>query len=320
MHILDLTSNEMLDNIDDTSYKKSNYNLILCTPDELKSLKDTLEIDEVTFDECLEFDDSMKLDIFEKYDFISLNTYQLDKRTLLLEEINMYLSDKFILIVVKEDHFLYDYIKDLMSNKRFINSNPTVVLYRVNYLIFKKIMLNGFENLELIEDMILEMEDNIMNGTSDKNISDINEIRNLTRIIVKNTRPLLYIGDRILKEDIRYMKSSKMKKHGISLENLQNIDFGIDKLYSFAISTRELADRLLDIYSSQVAEKTNSLITKLTILTGIASPLTIITGIYGMNFKYMPELNNHYSYFITLLIMLAIVIVSLITLKIKKIL
>lgn len=319
MHILDLTSNEMLDNIDDTSYNKSNYNLILCTPNELKSLKDTLEIDEVTFDECLEFDDSMKLDIFEKYDFISLNTYQLNERTLILEEINMYLSDKFILIVVKEDHFLYDYIKDLMNNRRFINSNPIVVLYRVNYLIFKKIMLNGFENLELIEDMILEMEDNIMNGTSDKNISDINEIRNLTRIIVKNTRPLLYIGDRILKEDIRYMKTAKIKKHSISLENLQNIDFGIDKLYSFAISTRELADKLLDIYSSQVAEKTNSLITKLTILTGIASPLTIITGIYGMNFKYMPELNYHYSYFITLLVMLIIVIVSLVILKIKKI-
>lgn len=260
----------------------------------------------------------MKLDVFDKYDFISLNTYKLENKNLYLEEINMYLADRFILVVVNNDNFLYKYINDVIENKHTLSKTPIVSLYKINYLIFKKIMLNGFENLELVEDMILEMEDNIMNGVYDNNISDINHVRSLTRTIVKNTRPLLYIGDRILKENIRYMKVSDIKKHNI--ENLQGIDFGIDKLYSFAISTRELADKLLDIYSSQVAEETNSLITKLTILTGIASPLTIITGIYGMNFKYMPELNYHYAYPITIFLMILIVVISLFIFKIKKIL
>ena len=260
----------------------------------------------------------MKLDVFDKYDFISLNTYKLVGKNLYLEEINMYLADRFILVVVNDDNFLYKYIKDVIENKQTLSKTPIVSLYKISYLLFKKIMLNGFENLELVEDMILEMEDNIMNGLYDNNISDINHVRGLTRSIVKNTRPLLYIGDRILKENIRYMKTSDIKKHNI--ENLQGIDFGIDKLYSFAISTRELADKLLDIYSSQVAEETNSLITKLTILTGIASPLTIITGIYGMNFKYMPELNYHYAYPITIFIMIIIVVIGLLIFKIKKIL
>ena len=94
----------------------------------------------------------------------------------------------------------------------------------------------------------------------------------------------------------------------------------IDKLYNFAISTRELADKLLDIYSSKIGEKTNCLITKLTILTGVAAPLTIITGIYGMNFRVIPELNWIYGYPMTILIMICIVIVSIIIFKIKKLL
>lgn len=318
MHILNLTSNEVLNNIDKDFYNKTSYYIMLCTPEELKNLKDILEIDEVTFGECLEFDDSMKLDIFDKYDFISVNTYQVRNESINVEEVNMYLADHFILIVIKDNHFLFEYVKNIMENKTCLNKNPIITLYKVNYLIFKKIMLNGFENLEIVEDIILEMEDNIMSGVSDNYIHDINAIRNLTRTIVKTTRPLLYIGDRMLKENIRYMKTSDIKKYNI--ESLQGIDFGIDRLYSFAISTRELADKLLDIYSSQITEKTNSLITKLTILTGIASPLTIITGVYGMNFKHMPELDFIYAYPITLLLMLLIIIISLIIFKVKKIL
>ena len=86
-----------------------------------------------------------------------------------------------------------------------------------------------------------------MEGTDDEHILKINYIRSLTRILVKNTRPLLYLGDRILKDNFRYLKYNDMKRS--NLDNLQSIDFGIDKLYNFALSTRELADKLLDIYS-----------------------------------------------------------------------
>ena len=149
-------------------------------------------------------------------------------------------------------------------------------------------------------------------------ILKINYIRSLTRILVKNIRPLLYLGDRILKDNFRYLKYSDMKKS--NLDNLQSIDFGIDKLYSFALSTRELADKLLDIYSSKVAEQTNDIITKLTLLTAISAPLTIITGIYGMNFKFMPELNLYYGYPLTIGIMFIIVLCGIIIFKIKKLL
>uniref|UniRef100_UPI00265CBA17 CorA family divalent cation transporter n=1 Tax=Clostridioides difficile TaxID=1496 RepID=UPI00265CBA17 len=66
--------------------------------------------------------------------------------------------------------------------------------------------------------------------------------------------------------------------------------------------------------------KTNNLITKLTLLTAISAPLTIITGIYGMNFRYMPELNWIYGYPATLFFMLCIIFVGIIIFNIKKLL
>lgn len=319
MHILNLDTRNKLNSFDKDFYNEENSYLIISKPQELTLLKDILNIDEITFKECLDFDESIKLDLFDNYDFLSVNTFELKHGKASIEEVNIYLSDNFILVVCDEYHFIHEYVKNIISNNVRMENMPSVVsLFQINYMIFKNIIIHEFESLEKVEDLILELEDEILEGAADNQIQRINNIRGITRNVVKNIRPLLYIGERILKENIRYLKYSDVKRY--NLDNLQGIDFGIEKLYSFALSTRELADKLLDIYTSQVAEKTNNLITKLTLLTGIAAPLTIITGIYGMNFSNMPELAWTYGYPITIGIMFIIIIFGVIIFKIKKLL
>ncbi|MGL5330272.1 MAG: magnesium transporter CorA family protein [Peptostreptococcaceae bacterium] len=319
MHILNLDTREIKDEIK-VNIKDEKYSyIILATSNELNKLKDVLNIDEIRLNNSLKFDESIKLDLFDDYDFLSINTFEIINNKVDIEEVNIYLSDNFILAVCNENHFLYEYIKDIITNNIAMpNTSSVVILFKINYLIFKHIIIHQFSNLEKVEDMILKLEDEILKCAKDEQVVKINHIRDITRTIVKNTRPLLYLGDRILKENIRYLKHSDVKKY--KYDNLQGIDFGIEKLYGFALSTRELADKLLDIYSSQVAEKTNSLITKLTVLTGISAPLTIITGIYGMNFKVMPELDWLYGYYIILTIMAFIIIIGIIIFKHKKLL
>lgn len=319
MNILNLETREKQDTFNTEFYNKDNSYIILSTPNELKLLKDILNIDEITFNDCLNFDESIRLDLFDNYDFLSLNTFEIIDNEARIEEVNIYLSENFILVVCEERHFLFKFVENLITNNiKLDESSSMVSLFKINYLMFRNIIVHQFEHIEKLEDMVLKLEDEIMEGVIDDHAMRINYVRSLTRIVVKNTRPLLYIGDRILKENIRYLKYSDVKKY--NLDNLQGIDFGIEKLYSFALSTRELADKLLDIYSSQVAEKTNALITKLTLLTAIAAPLTIITGIYGMNFELMPELTWYYGYPIILCVMLIIIIVGIIVFKIKKLL
>lgn len=319
MYILNLETREKQDAFKSDFYNKNNSYLILTPLSELKLLKDILGIDEITFKDCLTFDESIKLDLFDNYDFLSVNTFEIVDNKAEIEEVNIYLSDNFILVVCNENHFLFNFVKNIIVNEVNMENTPGIVsLFKINYLIFKNIIIHEFESLEKVEDMILKLEDEILEGVVDDHVLKINYIRGLARTLVKNTRPLLYIGDRILKENIRYLKYADVKKY--NFDNLQGIDFGIDKLYNFALSTRELADKLLDIYSSQVAEKTNSLITKLTLLTGISAPLTIITGVYGMNFTFMPELSWYYGYPLVLCLMGVIVITGVILFRIKKLL
>ncbi len=92
-----------------------------------------------------------------------------------------------------------------------MKKNPVINLFKINYLILREVIKNGFESLEKVEELILQIEDEMMDNINKNHVSRISDVRGLTRIIVKNTRPLLYIGDRIVKENIRYLKYSNVK-------------------------------------------------------------------------------------------------------------
>nr|WP_276607314.1 CorA family divalent cation transporter [Thermococcus indicus] len=69
---------------------------------------------------------------------------------------------------------------------------------------------------------------------------------------------------------------------------------------------RELANSLVELYYSTISMKTNEIIRILTVVSTVFIPLTFITGLYGMNFRYMPELAWRYSYPAVLTVMLGI--------------
>ncbi len=81
---------------------------------------------------------------------------------------------------------------------------------------------------------------------------------------------------------------------------------------------RDIISGILDIYLSSINNRMNEIMKMLTIIATIFIPLTFITGIYGMNFQYMPELKWFWSYPAVLSFMLAIGIGMLIYFKRKK--
>ena len=76
--------------------------------------------------------------------------------------------------------------------------------------------------------------------------------------------------------------------------------------------------QLRDMYHTQIDVKQNHIMTLLTIVTTIFMPLTLIVGWYGMNFRYMPELESKWGYPIVIAISLIIIIGSLWFFKKKK--
>jgi magnesium transporter len=76
----------------------------------------------------------------------------------------------------------------------------------------------------------------------------------------------------------------------------------IDTIETF----RDMVSGMLDVYLSSISNKMNEVMKVLTIIATIFIPLTFVAGLYGMNFKYIPELEWHWGYFAVLFLMVLI--------------
>jgi magnesium transporter len=83
-------------------------------------------------------------------------------------------------------------------------------------------------------------------------------------------------------------------------------------------NTREMVSGMIDIYLSSMSNKTNEVMKVLTVVATIFIPLTFLVGLYGMNFKYMPELESPWGYPAILIFMLAVAIGMLVYFRRKR--
>lgn len=75
---------------------------------------------------------------------------------------------------------------------------------------------------------------------------------------------------------------------------------------------------MLDVYLSSISNRMNEIMKVLTIIATIFIPLTFIAGIYGMNFRNMPELEWGWGYPLVLVLMLVIGVVMLLWFRRKR--
>jgi magnesium transporter len=75
---------------------------------------------------------------------------------------------------------------------------------------------------------------------------------------------------------------------------------------------------MVDMYLSTISNKMNEVMKVLTIIATIFIPITFVAGIYGMNFKYMPELEWKWGYYAVWFIMAAVAITMICYFKRKS--
>ena len=92
----------------------------------------------------------------------------------------------------------------------------------------------------------------------------------------------------------------------------------VERLQNHVHLLRENVLQIRELYQSMQDARQNKIMAVITIVTTIFLPLTLITGWYGMNFVYMPELQWRYGYFVVIMTSLIIVIAEIIYFKKKK--
>jgi magnesium transporter len=81
---------------------------------------------------------------------------------------------------------------------------------------------------------------------------------------------------------------------------------------------RDMLTTMLDLYLSSVSYRTNETMKVLTIIATIFMPLTFLAGVYGMNFRHMPELEWEYGYLLVWIVMIMLGVIMVVYFKKKK--
>ena len=140
---------------------------------------------------------------------------------------------------------------------------------------------------------------------------EMNEIRGDLLDLRVHYEQLIDLGQELEENENGFFKEENLRYFHMFTERVM-------RLRDIVTGQREYVMQLRDLMQSQLDVRQNRIMTLLTVVTSIFLPLTLIAGWYGMNFRYMPELEWRYSYPVVIVISIVIVIVCLVWFKRKK--
>ncbi len=277
-----------------------------CPTTEEELLLDTFfHFHPLAIEDCLMRLQRPKLDFYEDYHFFVI--HKLNEETLIAEELNIFVSDHFIVTFHKNEAPEIDKVQKLLEEQPKYWERGTFFL---TYQTIDKIVDSYFPLVYKIEDHLNALEDEL---TYQSNV-------NAMQIVFEFRSDLLHLRRTIL--PMRDLLYRILNSYRFALKKSERAYFGdihdhLVKLTEMVESNRELTADMRDSYMAMNSSRMNGIMMMLTIVSTIFIPLTFIAGVYGMNFDNMPELHGRYSYFIVLGIMLLIGLFMLVFFKYK---
>ncbi len=259
-------------------------------------------------------DQRPKIDEYENhlYVLVKMLDYDDEEKKITIEQVSFVLGENY-LISFQETGKTGDVFGSV--RERIKNSRGKHRKYGADYLLYSLldvIIDHYFVILEKIGEDIEELEDEVINKPDNKKLTEIYNLKRELINVRKSVWPLREVLSRLDKESENNLV--KEPTHIYIRDLYQHSIQVIDSVESF----RDILSSLVDIYLSSISNRMNSVMKVLTIISTIFMPLTFIVGLYGMNFKYMPELEWKYGYYLVWAICLFSVTVMLIFFRKKK--
>lgn len=218
-----------------------------------------------------------------------------NERGFISEQVSFILGPHYLLTVQEEcDVDTFHKVRDrIRFNRGQIRNQGADYLA---YTLLDTIIDGFFPVLEDYGERLEALEDEVVMNPSRQTLESIYDLKRELLALRRAIWPqrdalnlLIRDGDQLISEEVRvYLRDCY--DHAAQV---------MDMVESY----RELASGLMDVYLSSVGHRMNEVMKLLTVVSGIFIPLTFFTGLYGMNFQYMPELGWRWSYPVLLFLM-----------------
>ncbi|MFH1902306.1 MAG: magnesium/cobalt transporter CorA [Candidatus Omnitrophota bacterium] len=252
-----------------------------------------------------------KYEDFDNHLFIVLKMIMFDvkKNDIFSEQVSILLGENFVISFQEKEGDVFDPIRE-----RLKHAKGRIRKMGADYLVY--ILVDAIVDcyyliLEKIGDKIEGMEEELVINPTPQTFQTIHNLKRDTIFLRKSVWPLREVVNSLERGESKLIK----KTTHIFLRDVYDHTIQvIDTIETF----RDMISGMLDVYLSSVSNKMNETMKVLTIIATIFIPLTFIAGIYGMNFKYMPELSWRWGYQGVWVIILVTVILMVSYFKRKK--
>ena len=269
--------------------------------DLIEKIGEYFSLHSLLLEDILTIDQVPKFEEYDDYLFFTLKIEQ--------EHISFILGKNYVISFQEKEGDIFNSIRiRIEQNKGKARKMGADYLF---YLLIDTVVDYYYLILDKIEDQIDNIEDEITIDSYKTSLNDIIKIRKEIILLKRASLPL--------RDAVRKLNSSETKLFNRNIQRYINdlLDHLNHIIQEIEIQ-RDIITGLIDLNNTNLNNKMNSIMKMLTIIATIFIPLTFIAGIYGMNFKFMPELEWDFGYPFILGIMFIIGVIMFIYMKKKK--
>lgn len=265
--------------------------------------------DALTLDDVIN-EQRPKAEEYEDYLFFTLKMlYRIKGDKIDYEQISFVLGTNYLISFQEKEGDLFDPFRE-----RIRLDQGKVRKMKVDYLMYRLIDIivdNYYIILDNIGTQIDEIEDCIYTNSAEAAFSRIQGLKKELIFLRKAVYPLREALSKVIKGETSFVQEENLRYFSDVYDHTVHV---IDTLETY----KDLTSSLLDVHMNTMNNRMNEVMKLLTIITTIFIPLSFISGLYGMNFEFMPELHSKWGYPAVLGIMACIGVGMIFYFKKKK--
>ena len=256
----------------------------------------------LSIEDCKNFTPIPKIDEFDEYIFLIFHrvVYNKEKEDIAVKEMDFFLGKNYLVSLHEGASSSIDKMKDKINSRpSFMGRGSDITLHGIIDLFTEKYI----PIINYMTEEIERTEDKVIAKSTGKIMQKIVKLKRNVSEFKRSIMPQRDIVGRLAHRKFRYISE---KSEMYYMDILDNIIWVHANLESNREMLTSIFDAYLSISSNRMNENSNvmnKIMQRLTIIATIFMPLTFITGIYGMNFRNMPELTWQFGYFGSLGIM-----------------
>ncbi len=265
----------------------------------LEKLGDCFGLHKLVMEDIVNTDQRPKIEDYEDYLFIVLKMLSIgESGDIVTEQLSIIVGDNFVLSFQEGiEGDVFNLIRDRMRNgKGRIRKMGADYLA---YALLDAVVDNYFVVLEKFGEKIELLETELIENPSQKTVQRIYQLKRELIFLHNAVWPLREVVSGMRKQESPLIRESTSPYLRDVYDHVIHVIDSVD-IY------REMISSMLDMYLSSVSNRLNEVMKVLTVISLIFMPITFIAGVYGMNFKHMPELEWRYGYPLAWLVMAGI--------------